>query len=256
MKYLFFIFFSLCISTNVLAECSSNGIWAYPSTTEINQNTILIVEGYARSQRVIDSLNIGYQIYLESGEEQIALEVIETCQGMFSITQALLRPISKLTPGKTYKLKISNLDKWDERDLSKWNSEKKRYEAISWKVSSKIDNDNPKWITEPKLVANGTEWYGCGPAVYAIFDLKIKDASSSLVKVELYNYDTKEINTYYLTLNDDGKLEVGHGMCSGAFTFRNKQQYKIRFSLTDISGNSDEKWTDWGNLDSPYEDYK
>jgi hypothetical protein len=256
MRYLLFIIFSLSISSEVLADCSSSGIWAYPSTNELNQNSIIVVEGYAISQRVIDSLNVGYHIYLESGKQKIELEVIETCKGMFSVTQALLRPKSVPTKGNTYNLKISNLDDWEERSLTKWNSEKKEYEPIAWKVSSKVDNENPKWITEPKLVDKTTIWYGCGPAVYAVFDLKISDSSHSLIKTELYNINTKESNTYYLTLNDDGKLNVGHGMCSGAFDFQERQQYKIRFSLTDVSGNSNNKLTDWINFDSPYEGYK
>lgn len=256
MRYLLYIIFCVTISSKVFADCSSSGIWAYPSTSELNQNSIIVIEGYARSQRVIDSLNLGYHIYLESGKQKIELEVIETCKGMFSITQALLRPKSKLIEGNTYNLKISNLGEWENRRLTKWNSEKKEYESISWKVSSKIDYENPKWITEPKLVDKTTTWYGCGPAVYAVFDFRISDSSYSLIKTEVYNIKTKEINAYYLTLNDDGKLDVGHGMCSGAFDFQEKQQYKIRFSLTDISGNSNNKWTNWLNFDSPFEGYK
>ena len=45
-------------------------------------------------------------------------------------------------------------------------------------------------------------------------------------------------------------------MCSGAFDFKEKEQYKIRFSLTDTSGNSDKEWTNWMNFDSPYEGYE
>ena len=253
MRYLLFIIFSISMSIEVAASCSLSGIWAYPSTTELNQNSIIVVEGYSRSQSVIDSLNMGYYIYLESGKQKIELEVIETCKGMFLITQALLRPKSNLTAGKTYNLIISNLGKKDYiRDLTKWNAEKKEYEPISWKVSSKIDNEKPEWLSEPKLVDQTMTWYGCGPAVYAVFDLKFNDASSSLIKTELYNTQTKETNTYYLTLSDAGKLKVGHGMCSGAFKFEAKQHYKIRFSLIDISGNLNNKMTEWINFDSPY----
>ena len=41
-------------------------------------------------------------------------------------------------------------------------------------------------------------------------------------------------------------------MCSGAFKFEAKQHYKIRFRLIDISGNSNNKMTEWINFDSPY----
>ncbi|GAA5024054.1 hypothetical protein GCM10011506_07350 [Marivirga lumbricoides] len=256
MRYLFLVIFNLCILGEVLADCSSGGIWVYSTTTELNQNSIIVVEGYARSQRIIDSLNISYFIYLESGEQRIELDVLERCKGMFSITQALVRPKSKLTKGKTYTLKISNLDEWENRIWTKWNSEKEEYEPISWKVNDKLDEENPKWIKEPKLVDKTIIWYGCGPAIYVIFDLKINGLSNSLIKTELYNTNTKEENTYYLIMGEDGKLEVGHGMCSGAFDFEENSQYKIRFSLMGSSGNSDEKWTNWITFDSPYEGYK
>ena len=142
---------------------------------------------------------------MESEGQRIELEVIETCKGMFSTTQALLRPKSKLMVGKTYNLKISNLDEWEKRSLTKWNSEKKEYEPISWKVNNKTDNENPKWITKPKLVDKTTIWYGCGPAVYVVFDLKINDSSNSLIKTELYNTNTNETNTYYLTHGENGQ---------------------------------------------------
>jgi hypothetical protein len=240
----------------VLADCTSNGIWAYPSTSELNQNSIIVVEGYARSQRIIDSLNIGYHIYLETEGEKIDLEVIETCKGMFFITQALLKPKSKLMLGKTYELKISNLDEREKRRLIKWNSAKNEYEPISWKVIDKIENENPICITQPKLVDKTIVWYGCGPDVYAVFDLGISDSSNALIRTELYDIKTKEANTYYLTLEEDGLLRVGHGMCSGAFDFNEKGQYKIRFSITDVSGDFNKKWTDWITFDSPYQDYK
>jgi len=256
MKYLITIILSLILYGQALAKCSSSGIWAYPSKSEINQNSMIILDGYARSQRIIDSLNIGHPIYLEANGHLVKLQVLEINKGMFSLTQAILQPEEILIGGKSYKLKIENLTEWEQKLLSRWNSETGKYEPISWTVKSGIDNEIPKWQSRPKLVDKTTVWYGCGPAIYAVFDSKIEDDSQTLIKTQLVDISTNETYTYYLTLNKYGKLNVGHGMCSGAFDFKPNNKYKIRFSLTDLSGNSNAEWTEWIKFDSPFEGYK
>lgn len=256
MKYVLSLILGLGIFGQVFADCSSSGLWAYPSTSKINQNSIIVIEGYARSQKIIDSLNIGYPIYLEANGHRVKLKVLEINKGMFQLTQALLKPTAKLITGKTYTLIIDGQNKNIIGGLSKWNSEKKEYEPISWVVNNVVDTEKPKWITKPKLVDKTTQWYGCGPAIHAVFQLKIKDKSKTLIKTELVNIKTKESTTYYLNIAKDGKLHVGHGMCSGAFYFKAKNNYKVRFSLTDLSGNTDMQWTEWTQFASPLKAWK
>ena len=97
-----------------------------------------------------------------------------------------------------------------------------------------------------------SEKYGCGPAIYTDFKLKTKDESEVFVKTELVDTTTGKSNIYYLRLIKSESLKVGHSMCEGAFHFRREHTYKIRFSLTDISGNSDGTWTNWIEFESPY----
>ena len=54
---------------------------------------------------------------------------------------------------------------------------------------------------------------------------------------------------YYLT-SKDGKIAVGHGMCSGAFALSKNGKYKVRFDLLDASGNSFGKWSEWTKIDN------
>ncbi len=44
-------------------------------------------------------------------------------------------------------------------------------------------------------------------------------------------------------------------MCSGAFNYKEKGKYKVRFSLMDICGNENNTWTTWVEFDSPFEEY-
>ncbi len=40
----------------------------------------------------------------------------------------------------------------------------------------------------------------------------------------------------YLELDDKENLNVGHGMCSGAFIYEPTHKYKVRFSIMDMCG--------------------
>lgn len=255
MSKVFTFLLSFFLTAQAFAECAMSGLWAYPTTREIHQNSIIVLEGYSYSERIIDSLNIGYPVYLEADGHKVNLMVTEVRKGMFEITQAILKPEQHLIAGKKYYLKIENLNEWEVNDLTTWNDETKQSEPIYWNVTSITDTEIPTWKENPRLVDRTTLWYGCGPAINAVFDLEIQDASKVLIKTELVNLNTNERNTYYLTLPEDGKLEVGHDMCSGAFNYEDKHKYKVRFSLTDLSGNTNIEWTTWINFDSPYEEF-
>ena len=236
----------------VFSMCAWSGINAYPFSTYINQNNLIIIEGYGASQPIIDSLNIGYPVYLEADEHKVSLIIKEKYKGMFRLTQAILQPTERLKEGKTYVLKIDNLNE-EDHDLTKWNNELKKAEALQWTVKAGVDTECPIWKKNPKVIDTSVNWYGCGPATKVIFSSGIEDNSPTWVKTEMIDLKTNESNTYYLQVEEDGKIYVGHGMCSGAFEFESSNTYKVRFSLMDGSGNTDHKWTDWLTFDSPYD---
>ncbi len=99
----------------------------------------------------------------------------------------------------------------------------------------------------PKFLNTSYIEYGCGPAIFAHFQVRIDDASETLVKTEVVNLQNKEKTIYYLS-SRDGKIDIGHGMCSGAFSFREKGKYKVRFDLMDASGNSFGRWSKWTEI--------
>lgn len=287
MKHLISSLLILLAYNSTFAYCSSGGIWVSPKCSssgleitpencEIQENSIFVIEGYATSQQIIRDLNTTYPIYLETERHKVALKVIELQEGMFRVTQAILEPTDKLEAGKTYTLKIDGLDD-KQHLLENWNRKTEEYEPIAWTVQPTTDTEAPQWKSAPKLVDKTMVSYGCGPAIYAIFDVNIVDDSETLIKTEMvditpdfisYMVDGFEVieeippartsggGTYYLSPDKDGQLNVGHGMCSGAFDFEENRQYKIRFSLMDMAGNTDEKWTEWIDFDSPYEGYR
>ena len=50
---------------------------------------------------------------------------------------------------------------------------------------------------------------------------------------------------------NNNKLKVGHGMCSGAFIFKQKGKYKVRFTPMNIDGQELTK-TEWKTFESPF----
>lgn len=243
MKTLIASFLFLFSSLFAFADCMSSGIWAFPKSETISQNSIIMLEGYAMSQDIIIGLNKDYPIFLQSGSHQVKLSVKENCEGGYGLTQAILNIDDELIVGKKYKIQIDNLPKEERRmhHLSK----------TSWTVKKDVDKTIPVWNKKPEHGENIFMMYGCGPEVYASFEIEIADNSETLVKTELMDMKTNTKQIYYLE-HSDGKLDIGHGMCAGAFNFEHERDYKVRFDLVDASGNTLNEWTDWVQFKSPY----
>lgn len=255
MKIITSILLTIFITGQVFADCAGDGLWAFPKTETIKQNSLIVLTGYARSQKIVTSLNKEYPIYLYSEGHKVKLKVKNIYKGMFKLTQAILEPDEKLISGRTYQLKIDNLSESENSLLSIWDSELSKKEPISWRVEEGIDTQVPELLTQPELIDKRTKYYGCGPAIHADFKIHTKDESDLLIKTELLDLENDESNIYLLSLDDVDTLSVGHGMCSGAFNYKETGRYKVRFSLMDICGNRSSEWTAWIEFDSPFEGY-
>lgn len=250
MRHLIIFTLGLCLCIKLSADCRS-AINIYPKDGQINENNLLIIRGYGHATKVIDSLNIRHPIYLESGSDKIKLVVVEQAQGMYRVSQAFLRPEHNLQLGRTYTVVIENLHDHYAQFLMRWNPETRKHEQIKFTVNHRADSDNPRWKTAPTLGRRYYEVLGCGPNVWTTFHLETFDESETLVKTQLVNLGTLDSNVYYLNIDKGNTLKVGKGMCSGAFYYKANTKYKVRFSLMDVSGNTDKKWTDWTYFESP-----
>lgn len=206
----------------------------WPRTNEISSNSLLIVEGYGRSQEVIRKLNKKHKIYLKSETAEISLEVVNIYEGQFRLTQAVLKPSSKLIPGTTYTLQIDSLDEYEKKDFYRDN--------FKWLVNDKLDNETPTWSGIPKYINKQKNKYGCGPASFVDFCVCYQDNSLVVIFTKLKEIKTGKISEYLVT-PDSTSLRIGHGMCSGEFDFEDGEEYEIFFSLMDASGNRNDTLT-------------
>lgn len=240
-------------ATQVLADCISAGIWAYPSQHEIKQNSLIMVEGYAQSQKIVSALGKKYTIYLETVGHRVQLKPLEVYQSTYALTQVLFKPSEKLQIGKTYALSIRDTPEHLHKSglLTRWNSKTSKRENVCWRVSKGQDTSISGWLAPPRFAKTTFDMFGCGPAMYAIFDAQIRDASEVWIKTQVMDITAQKSYTYYLR-SKGGKIKIGHGMCSGEFSFMKKHEYKVRFSLQSIYGKTREQWTQWISFKNPW----
>lgn len=224
---------SLFVGLVAQADCSSNGLSIFPYNQNIKKNSIFILDGYAQSQEVILSLNTKYPIYLKSKKKKVLLAVKEICIGQMSVTQAVLYPVEELEVGETYTVCIDSLA---ELPLTRYNSKTSKYDPVTYTILDESDFISPIFVFYPKETEKAYTPFGCGPAIYVIFDYFVTDSSEVKVKTTVKNLTTETETTYYISANQ-GKIQIGHGMCSGPFKFEEGEKYEVEFALMDASGN-------------------
>ena len=234
MKNILTLLIVISLNFYTYSLCSYSGLSVFPKNKNIYQNSIFIVDGYAQSQEIILGLNKGYDIYLKSGGQKIKLLVTETLIGQFRLTQAVLKPEIALTAGLEYTLFIDNLPKYET--LNRYNYTNEKFELIKYLVLPENDYEQPKISSTPKEMDKSLIYYGCGPSIHVIFNNTAKDSIDIIIKTTVKNLKTGKETTYYIEPEGES-IEVGHGMCSGAFEFEDDIQYEVDFTFMDASGN-------------------
>ena len=232
-KLLLLITITLSIS-RLGAICSMNSLTVFPVGMSIKQNTIFVIDGYAESQKIIKGLNDKFPIYLLGKNHKVKLNIKETLVGQFELTQALLVPETDLIVGMEYTLIIDNLP--ENELLVRWNSELNKSGPIVYKVTEGKDSIKPIFETKPKEIKKTYYNISCGPTIFVTFDCNVIDSSEYLIKTTVKCIETRKKTTYYIA-SYNGEMEIGHGMCSGAFHFEDGDNYEVEFSLMDASGN-------------------
>ena len=247
MKKLLILLILLFGTVYIHADCAGEGLSFFPSGQTINKNSIFIIDGYARSQRIILELNKKHKIYLKCGNKKIKLIVSEIFVGQFNLTQALLKPESELESRLDYTICIDDLPEYE--CLKRYNIINQKYEPVTYKVVDILDNSNPTLSEDPEEIEKTLIHYSCGPSKYVVFNNPAKDSSEIIIKTTVRNVKTGKKTIYFIEPYD-GKILVGHGMCSGAFVFEDEKikvgqgmsfepsnNFEVEFSFMDASGN-------------------
>jgi hypothetical protein len=234
--------------------CSDSGLNIYPKEKEISLNEMIIIEGYASSQKIINSLS-KRKVFLTSKNDKVQLTYKASNVGEMNITQAFFIPLKSLKPNSIYFIEFENQTTEETSLLKVWNKVKKNSEKISFKTRLKKTIQGKYKNIEYKFENTNYIMYGCGPAIYANFKVQNTLKKKNIYKIELFNITSNNKKTYYLPSNIKGVVSIGHGMCSGAFNFNSISKYKIRFTPVNSSGELQKK-SNWIHFKNPYKNIK
>ncbi len=241
----------LIVKLNIaLADCSSSGMTFFPINRKISLNPTFIVQGYDISQQTILSFE-KRNVYLESlTGEKINLKLIEILKGQMNLTQAIFKVESQLKPNTKYFMKYSNETNFEISERKRWNQESKKSEEIFWETTevSKLEILDSNLNIE--FYKTEVIHYGCGPSANAIFKINNSNKLEIWYKTELIEISTN-MKTLFYVISNENKLNIGHGMCSGGFTFKDKGKYKVRFIPMNADGEM-LKTTNWITFESPF----
>ena len=253
MKKIILALFLSLLFKSVFAECISIMSF-FPKQKEISLNSMFIIEGYLSCQETINSFK-ERKVYLESeNSELIELILQEILKGEKDLTQAIFKPSEELKPNTIYFLRYSDQTEMEEKEMIEFNREIKKREKVYWKTTDKkmMPVLNPN--LNIKFKNTEVEMYGCGPSANAIFIEENKPENEIWYKTEVVEIATNKKTIYYLK-DWLGRLEVGHNECSGAFRYKDKGKYKVRFTPMNTDGEP-LKTTSWTTFDSPFKNYK
>ena len=194
--------------TASMASAKCAGQWAYSPHETTTPSGWLLVNGNTyegsfkelatRTPRVV------------SGNHSVDLTVHAVHQGQFRLTQIVFKPSEPLRVGQTYK----------------FDSKKNPLDRLSWKVVA-ASGGQPQFAGAPTLESTDRTRFGCGPAVEAT--IKVPTTGQTLgFLVELRPAGDRKAGQRFLLTSTDGKIRVGHGMCSGAYRMTKGERYELR----------------------------
>jgi hypothetical protein len=245
MKKHYVIAALLLVLTKLLsADCMSSGIWAYPETNKIDVNGFIILETYGTSQDLIPKLGKDVQIHLRAHDHCINLAIVEVIKGAHNISQVIFKVEQELEVGTNYYLEYEDTIQIAKRVRGNWK------DAV-WEAARLIKTENVSLKIEHHK--NSFMLYGCGPSMFADFKTAIMD-STLMLRAELNELNSPETTSYIIPIDTFGIISVGHGMCSGGFSFKGSKKYRARFKVFDFTSRKNE-YGDWIEFDSPV-DYK
>ena len=205
--------------------CATSAWDVFPASgSKVPKNSRFIVEGYGSAQPAVLSLATRKPRLIPANGAEVPLKVVEINVGEMSITQAVLEPTAPLIEGTRYRLKIETDTKREENMLAFW-------------TVGPADVEPPRWTRTPEAQPGKITRFGCGPAIEAQVNVAIEDASALLMRAKVTRPDGSS-RQYLLPVPQNGRLEIGHGMCSGAFKIGGEKEWSLELTAVDVAGNA------------------
>jgi len=244
MKYLLILVLIFGVGQASFGKCGS-GLAVFPETESISPDGHIIIEayGWGKSHELLKLLGQKYPIYLNSVEGKINLIQKDHIRGAKSWSQVLLIPEKKLVKGQVYTLVVEKLLPDDQIYLNPNRLYRNgKFKKAFWTVADETRSHKENNIINYKHKSSNVTHYGCGPSVETSFEVVSSHKTNSMILTEILEVETGKKSSYYLIINNK-EIKVGHGMCSGPYSFIKDKTYKIRFNAN--FSNDQDDFTEW-----------
>lgn len=219
----------LSVAPDAGAKCRGTWLSAFPDKT-IHANSWLVLQAGGQARELVRNL-ANHRAALVRQGERVEVTVMAVHDGQFNVTQAIIRPSKPLTRGATYRLSLDEAAV--EAASIGWDLKR-----LEWTVGPPSGSGTPRWSGAPTVDGSRYTRYGCGPAKYVDMRLPVVDTGLLGALVEVRPAGAKARPVRFLVPIRDGKISLGHGMCSGAFTYTSGARYDVRvLSVLDTQGN-------------------
>jgi hypothetical protein len=212
----------------VSAKCAGGADTVHPrlSRLPLNGRIVLTRSGLLNVERGSTELEA---LELRSEADRVPLRVVETNLGVRQV-QFVLSPVRPLLGATRYTLRRKGDDGGEA-------SGRRSTETFVWTTASAPDKSPPRWRRRPTIGAASYVRYGCGPATHVKVNVAVDDAEAGVqIRTELYSHDGGS-PLRYLIEPVDGVIEIGHGMCGGAFPLDPNERYSVMLTAVDAAGN-------------------
>lgn len=209
------LFGSIFVAAKASADCMSGSIRAYPaSTATLPANASVIVTLFG-TEREVFKKERQKQLFFKSGKHKVEAKLVWERNSKFGLKALYFKASKNLKVGKTYTFDIGG-------------------KKFMWEIG-KVDTTKPKWVKGPTQTGFSKVEFGCGPATNYFLGAKVSDASEVFYDVVLKAKDGK-IQHFFVTASE-GKIRIGHRMCSGAFVPPKENDVQVEITPYDFAGN-------------------
>ena len=234
----------LLIYSSSFADCSFGFSEVFPKDT-LSKKGYFILEGgyYATSLFKNDGVNHLYFVNKNDTVKALLQNVYK--DGLMGQQQSLLKAEKDLLGGR-YMLMVIN----DSiRELyRRFNRQSSIMEPLEWVINHTEDSISPVFETSPAFLKQTHTWMGCGPIRNTYFEYTNSAETYYFIEIHVRTKSSKKWQILYVKelynsslVHEEKKVfSIGHGMCYGAFGYRNGIAFEAKFRLMDLNGNVSE----------------
>lgn len=239
MRICLLLLLALALPATASAMCwGLESVTAWPEPTAPlapNGQIHLMIPATADTARAV---LVRHPPVLVRGEERVPLK-IEAIEDPYRIgTAVILSPVRWLRPDAEYTLAFDRLSAKAVEELGAsagWPAA--GHPVPRWHTARTPDWSPPVWTAKPVVWPGSYRLAGCGPMVSVPVVTRVSDDRPGVhIRATVWPADGSAPETLHIGITNLG-INLGHGMCSGAFALEPTRRYRVQLEAVDTAGN-------------------